>query len=66
MIVRPDYIKAIEPYIDVPLVKILSGVRRCGKSTILEMIQEELKNRGVAPERIISKKYPLILPADIF
>ena len=57
MIVRPDYIKAIEPYIDVQLVKILSGVRRCGKSTILEMIQEELKNRGVSPEKIIAKKY---------
>lgn len=57
MILRPDYIKAIEPYIDAPLVKILSGVRRCGKSTILEMIQAELINRGIAEEKIISKKY---------
>lgn len=57
MILRPDYIKAIEPYIDAPLVKILSGVRRCGKSTILEMIQNELKNRGIEKERIISKRY---------
>lgn len=57
MILRPDYIKAIEPYIDAPLVKILSGVRRCGKSTILEMIQAELINRGIAEERIISKRY---------
>lgn len=57
MILRPDYIKAIEPYIDAPLVKILSGVRHCGKSTILEMIQAELKNRGIAEERIIFKRY---------
>ena len=57
MILRPDYIKAVEPYIDAPLVKILSGVRRCGKSTILEMIQAELKNRGIEEERIISKRY---------
>ena len=57
MILRPDYIKAIEPYIDTPLVKILSGVRRCGKSTILEMIQNELKSRGIEKERIISKRY---------
>lgn len=57
MILRPDYIKAVEPYIDTPLVKILSGVRRCGKSTILEMIQNELKNRGIEKERIISKRY---------
>lgn len=57
MILRPDYIKAVEPYIDAPLVKILSGVRHCGKSTILEMIQDELKNRGIEEERIISKRY---------
>lgn len=57
MILRSDYIKAVEPYIDAPLVKILSGVRRCGKSTILEMIQDELKNRGIEEERIISKRY---------
>ena len=38
MILRPDYVNAIKPYIDAPLVKILSGVRRCGKSTILMMI----------------------------
>ena len=57
VILRPDYIKAVEPYIDAPLVKILSGVRRCGKSTILEMIQAELKNRGISEEKIISKKY---------
>lgn len=57
MILRPDYIKVVEPYIDAPLVKILSGVRRCGKSTILEMIQNELKNRGIEEDRIISKRY---------
>ena len=57
MILRPDYIKAVEPYIDAPLVKILSGVRRSGKSTILEMIQNELKNRGIEEDRIISKRY---------
>ena len=41
MINRPDYIEAIEPFIDKPLVKILAGVRRCGKSTIFEMLKEE-------------------------
>ena len=45
MINRPDYVNAIKPYIDTPLVKILSGVRRCGKSTILEMVEEELQKR---------------------
>lgn len=41
MIIRNDYIKAVEPFIDKPVVKILTGVRRCGKSTIFRMIKEE-------------------------
>ena len=57
MIIRPDYINAITPYIDTPLVKILAGVRRCGKSTILEMMKEELIHRGIKKENIIFRKY---------
>lgn len=57
MIIRPDYINAITPFIDAPLVKILAGVRRCGKSTILEMMKDELKKRGVKEENIIFRKY---------
>ena len=40
MILRPSYIKAITPFIDQPLVKILAGVRRCGKSTIFSMLAD--------------------------
>ena len=57
MIFRPDYVEAVRPFIDQPLVKILAGVRRSGKSTIFEMIREELKQRGVGDDRIILKKY---------
>lgn len=57
MIIRPDYIKAITPFIDVPLVKILAGVRRCGKSTILSMIANVLNNRGINSENIIERRY---------
>lgn len=64
MILRPDYIKAIEPFIDAPVVKILAGVRRCGKSTILEMVAEELKKRGVANENIIERRYSEIMYED--
>ena len=46
MIRRPDYVNAILPFVDAPLVKTLSGVRRCGKSTILEMMKEEFLNRN--------------------
>lgn len=57
MILRPDYIEAIRPFIDKPLVKILTGIRRCGKSTIFEMLENELISRGVESERIIHKRY---------
>ena len=57
MILRPDYIQAILPFVDAPLVKILSGVRRCGKSTILEMIKEEFQVRGIASGNIITRNY---------
>ena len=40
MIYRPLYLDKIMAYVDTPFVKILTGVRRCGKSTILKMIME--------------------------
>ena len=57
MILCPDYINALKPYIDAPLVKILSGVRRCGKSTILMMLADELRARGIASECIVERRY---------
>ena len=57
MINRPNYIKSIEPFIGTPLVKILAGVRRCGKSTIFEMLKKELIHRGVPEDHIITKRY---------
>ncbi len=52
MIIRLDYVNEIKKFIDVPLVKVLSGVRRCGKSTILEMIREELINNSNIKKKI--------------
>ena len=58
MIYRPIYVDKIMAYVDAPFVKILTGVRRCGKSTILKMIREKLKTeRKVQEERIISCRY---------
>ena len=58
MIYRPLYMDRIMPYVDTPFVKILTGVRRCGKSTILKMIMERLKTeRNIPAERIISCRY---------
>ena len=57
MIIRKDYLDKIKPYKDVKLVKILAGIRRCGKSTIFEMLKDELTDCGVAKDHIISLKY---------
>ncbi len=57
MIIRPHYMEMLKTYRDVPLVKILAGVRRCGKSTILEMLRDDLKSSGVSDEHIIFARY---------
>ena len=57
MIVRPYYLDILKTYRDVPLVKILSGIRRCGKSTILDMLQDDLINSGIPADRVIHMRY---------
>ena len=58
MIYRPLYVDKIMVYADTPFVKILTGVRRCGKSTILKMIMERLKTeRKIPDERMVSCCY---------
>lgn len=58
MIIRPLYVDKIMAYVDTPFVKILTGVRRCGKSTILKMIMERLKTeRNISEEHILSFRY---------
>ncbi len=57
MINRPMYVNKIMAYTDTPFIKILTGVRRCGKSTILQMIIDKLKERGIADEQIVSIRF---------
>lgn len=57
MIYRSIYMEKILPFVDAPFVKILTGVRRCGKSTILLMLQEELKKRGISENQILSYRF---------
>ena len=47
------YMNQLKPFVNTPFVKILTGVRRCGKSTILLMLIEELKKQGVLESQII-------------
>ena len=46
MITREHYLKQIRPFYDNDLVKIITGIRRCGKSVILQQVQDELKAAG--------------------
>ena len=57
MISRPTYIEKIMAYTDTPFIKVLSGVRRCGKSTILKMIAEKLRERDIPDERILLYRF---------
>lgn len=57
MIPRPYYLDALKKYRNVPLVKILSGIRRCGKSTILDMLKEDLISSGITSDHVICVRY---------
>lgn len=46
MIIREHYLKEIRPFYESNLIKILTGIRRCGKSVILEQVMEELQASG--------------------
>lgn len=53
MIKRNLYIKKIRPFMDKDVVKVLTGVRRCGKSVMLQLIQEEMLENGVGKEQML-------------
>jgi predicted AAA+ superfamily ATPase len=53
VIERDIYMERIGPYIGKPYIKVLTGIRRCGKSTILLLLRERLKAEGVNEDHII-------------
>ena len=58
MINRPLYMDKIMVYVDTPFVKVLTGIRRSGKSTIMKMIMDKLENeRHIPKENIISMRF---------
>ena len=54
MIKREMYMKRIRPFIGTDLIKVMTGIRRCGKSVMLDLIKEELVESGVSPAQFIS------------
>ena len=54
MIKREMYMSRIRPFIGTELIKVMTGIRRCGKSVMLELIKQELIESGVNPSQFIS------------
>ena len=54
---RPQFVKNLKAYKDESIIKILCGVRRCGKSTILKTYKSELLSLGVKESNIIERLY---------
>ena len=54
MVERKEYLEQLWSWKDEQLIKVVTGIRRCGKSTLLEQYQEKLKLADVDKEQIIS------------
>ena len=52
-LVRETYLEQIRPYYDSDIIKVITGVRRAGKSMLLDMIKDELLENGITEDRII-------------
>lgn len=50
---RERYLSKVRPHINKPLIKVITGIRRSGKSALLSLIEDELRNRGVASDHIL-------------
>lgn len=54
MVQRNEYLEQLKKWRDEQVIKVVTGIRRCGKSTLLEMYQDYLKTQGVSDDQIIS------------
>ncbi len=69
MVKREMYLQQIRPFYNSEMIKVITGIRRCGKSTIMKQIIEEIKENGVSEQQIIyvnfeDYKYRRISNAD--
>ena len=53
MIIREKYMNNIKDFIDKPVIKIITGMRRSGKSALLELTRQELLGMGKNPNQIV-------------
>lgn len=65
MIKREMYMSRIRPFIGTELVKVMTGIRRCGKSVMLDLIKEELKDSGVSNAQMITYNFEAMSNAHL-
>ena len=65
MFKRELYIKKIRPYIDKPFIKVLTGIRRSGKSVILKLLKKEFLEKGILEDHIIYINFENLDYSDI-
>ena len=53
MVIRTQYLERLRPFYDSELVKVITGIRRCGKSTILRQVIAEIKENGIEDSHIV-------------
>ncbi len=54
MVQREKYLKNIRPFYKKPVIKVITGIRRCGKSVLLQQVRDELLASGIRSERMIA------------
>ena len=59
MIIRENYLKKIRPFYEQDLIKVITGIRRCGKSVILTQIIDEIKQNNIKNSNILYINFEL-------
>jgi predicted AAA+ superfamily ATPase len=60
LVERPGYVDRIIPYLGMPLVKVLTGIRRCGKSQVLALLKRHLLSIGVPADHVIDLNFEVL------
>ena len=59
MIIRENYLSRIRPFYEVDLIKVITGIRRCGKSVIMTQIMDEIRKKEIPDDNIVYINFEL-------